>query len=330
MDSFVLYSKMNPERLSVIDMGTNTMLMLIAEFEGSASRIKTLQDIQRIPRLGKGVDTNRNIHPESIEKSVLLLNEYKNISKEYKSEKIVTIATSFLRDAHNKNEFISNIKNETGLDIEILSGRDEAKWTFWGGIYDQLLITNEKLRICLIDIGGGSTEISFSDSLPNTLTKESILNQKIENHSLDIGSVRLKEKFVISQPPKAQTLSIAENYIQHEVDKLNLKLNTSELIGVAGTVTTLAAIKLNIPSFEKDKVEGLVISFNEIEDIFDLLIKKDMSELNKMGDYMKDRSDIIVTGILILKTFMNKFNFKTIKVSTKGLRYGIFLREIVK
>lgn len=321
---------MNLTRLSIIDIGTNTMLMLIGEFVKSSFSITTLLDMQRIPRLGEGVDGIRNIHPESIKKSISLLNEYKNISKEYKSEKIVTIATSFLRDAHNKNEFISKIKEEAGFDVEILSGKDEAKWTFWGGIYDQLRIMNEEIRICLIDIGGGSTEISFSNNLPYTLTKESILNQTIQNYSLDIGSVRLKEKFKISQPPTGQSLTIIENHIKHELDKLNLKLDSFELIGVAGTLTTLAAIKLKLTKYKKEKIEGLEISLNEIEKIYEMIIKRDINELNNMGDYMEGRSDIIFTGILILKTFMQKFRFKKIKVSTKGLRYGILLRETMK
>lgn len=314
-------------RLSVIDIGTNTMLMLIGEFVRSSFSITTLLDMQRIPRLGEGVDESKNIHPDSIGKAILLLNEYKNISKQYGVKKIVVTATSFLRDAHNKNEFISKIKDETGFDIEILSGEEEAKWTFWGGTFDQLRITNEKKRICLIDIGGGSTEISFSDSLPGTLTKESILNQTIQNYSLDIGAVRLKEKYKILQPPTEDSVSKAEDYIEKQLANLIKKYDSAELIGVAGTVTTLAAIKLKLTYFEKENIEGLEISFNEIEDIFGMLIKKNIHELNQLGNYMEGRSDIIITGLLILKTFMRIYSVKKIKVSIKGLRYGIFLRE---
>ncbi len=316
-------------RLSIIDIGTNTMLMLIAETGDSLSEIRTLADIQRIPRLGKGVDKSKNISGESIYKAIDLLNEYKNISKEYKSHRIIVTATSFLRDAANKSEFIRQIEKGTGLQIEILSGEDEAKWTFWGGTHDQLRITNVELRICLIDIGGGSTEISFSDELPGALTKEVILNHAVRNLSLDIGAVRLKEKFNLSQPAIKEALSSAEQYIINELNRLKYNLNPSQLIGVAGTVTTLAAIKLQLPYFDKDKIEGIEIGIDEIENIFMALSKKEIGELNKIGDYMEGRSDIIIAGTLILKTFMRRFGFTKIKVSTKGLRYGIFLREVL-
>lgn len=315
--------------LSVIDIGTNTMLMLIAEYDGSISDIKTLLDLQRIPRLGKGVDKNRNISPESINKAVSLLNEFINISKKYNAEKIIATATSFLRDADNRNEFTNKIKSQTGLDIEILSGSDEAKWTFWGSVFDKLQVTGSRLQVCTIDIGGGSTEISISNELADTLTKETILKQKIQYFSLDIGSVRLKEKFRISQPPTNESISMTEDYINKELDKLNISLNSAQLIGVAGTITTLAALKLNLLHFDKDKIENIDIFFDEVEEIFEQLVKKNINELNQMGDYMEGRSDIIVTGKLILKTFMRKFGFKKIKVSTKGLRYGIFLREAI-
>src|SRR5437899_2208017 len=117
-------------RYSVIDIGTNTMLMLIAEFDSASNKIKRIIDIQRIPRLGKGVDSNRNILPQSINKAIEILNEYKKISGGYKSEKIFATATSFIRDAHNKNEFLRGVKDGTGIDIEILTGDYEAKWSF--------------------------------------------------------------------------------------------------------------------------------------------------------------------------------------------------------
>src|SRR5438093_12899952 len=110
---------------TVIDIGTNTILMLIAEFDRSTSQIKTVLDVIRLPRPGKGVDSSGNILPESFNKAVTVLNEYKSMSETYGSKEIIATATSFLRDARNKNEFISVIKDKTGIDIEILSGEEE-------------------------------------------------------------------------------------------------------------------------------------------------------------------------------------------------------------
>lgn len=110
-------------RKSIIDIGTNTMLLLIAEYDASTKAVKTILDIQRVPRLGKGVDGDRNILPESTEKAVEILNEYKSISNSYDSEKIFATATSFIRDSKNKNEFLRSIKQSTDIEIEILFWR---------------------------------------------------------------------------------------------------------------------------------------------------------------------------------------------------------------
>src|SRR5438552_11390461 len=112
-------------RKTIIDIGTNTILMLIAEFDSDTQEVKTILDLQRIPRLGENVDENRNLLPSSFEKAITILNEYKQISSEHNSESITVTATSFIRDSNNKFEFIEAIKEKTGIKIEILSGGDE-------------------------------------------------------------------------------------------------------------------------------------------------------------------------------------------------------------
>ena len=166
---------------SIIDIGTNTILMLIAEYNEQNSSVKTILDIQRVPRLGKGVDSNRNILPESIQKAIDILNEYKTISAEYNSSSITATATSFIRDSHNKTEFLNAIKQNTGIEIEILSGEDEAKYTFIGGVYDKL--SNGKNGLTTIDIGGGSTEITTGTI--NQISLNNIpINRKKHEHWL--------------------------------------------------------------------------------------------------------------------------------------------------
>ena len=178
---------------STIDIGTNTILMLIADYDSASGKLKTILDIQRVPRLGKGVDENRNIMPESIQKAIDILDEYVIISTEHRSSEIIATATSFIRDSHNKNEFIQAIKLNTGINIEILSGNDEAKYTFIGGVYDKL---GGNPKLTTIDIGGGSTEITTG-----TIKDLSLTNIPITGKSMNIGSVRLNEKFLKDHPP---------------------------------------------------------------------------------------------------------------------------------
>lgn len=314
--------------LTTIDIGTNTILMLIGEFDSSSGQIKTLFDTLRIPRLGKGVDAHRNISDESTQKAINILNEYKKISSKYSSNKIIATATSFLRDAHNKNDFINKIRVKTGIKIEVLSGEDEARWTFWGGVQNELGITNCDLQICTIDIGGGSTEITSGTDIPSKLDKNVLYRHHIQGKSLNVGSVRLNEKFLIEHPPSLENILMAEEFIKENIKRIDFEIREdTKLIGVAGTITTLAAIKLKLKEFDRNKVDGLIISFEDIINILDDMSKRTLDELYTFGNYMEGRADIIIPGTLILKNFMEKFNFGEIKISSKGLRYGIFLRE---
>jgi len=303
--------------------------MLIGEYDKSTSRILTLLDIQRIPRLGKGIDAHRNISDESTQKAIDILNEYKKISSEYGSNKIIATATSFLRDAHNKNDFLHKIQNETGIKIEVLSGEDEARWTFWGVVQNVLGITNCDLRICTIDIGGGSTEITTAKNLNNYISEANFRELPIESCSINIGSVRIKEKFFSSQPPRPDSITEAESFIRNELDKINISLKNTKPVGVAGTITTLAALKKGLKEFNREEIEGMELSREDIDKLVTHFCTSSLENLYKEGSYMEGRADIILPGTLILKSFMEKYDFNKITVSTKGLRYGILLRETI-
>lgn len=321
-------------RKSVIDIGTNTVLMLIAEYEPIGNIVKTILDIQRIPRLGKGVNKNRNILPESFEKAETILEEYMQISHEQGSKEIIATATSFLRDSANRKDFVTYIKERTGVNIEILSGDDEARWTFMGGTFDKLTNINEDLRITIIDIGGGSTEIS-SGKMPGKFTLEAINNIQISGHSFDVGSVRLKEKFFSIHPPSKNEISNSKDFILSHISNFDkfeepAESDKSKLIGLAGTITTLGAIKLKLDKFIPEEIDNLELTITEVNQLLNIFSSRTSDELLTMGNYMEGRADIILSGTLILKCFMEKFGFDKLTISTKGLRYGILLRELCK
>jgi exopolyphosphatase/guanosine-5'-triphosphate,3'-diphosphate pyrophosphatase len=313
--------------ISVIDIGTNTMLMLVGEYNKATSKILTIYDAQKIPRLGKGVDGNRNISDEAIRKAIEILNEYKKTSNRFGSKKIIATATSFLRDANNKETFINEIEKETGIKIEILSGDDEARWAFWGGAYEQIQASNNKLQICTIDIGGGSTEIVTGKDLPANPERNILLNHPIEGKSLNIGSVRIKERFLNDEVITKSSINDAEEFICNELSGISIDSKNTNLIGIAGTITTLAAIKKGLKKFDKTVVDNTSLSTKDVENLLKDFLSKSSEQISLLGDYLEGRADIIMPGTLLLKTFMEKFGFKNVKVSTKGLRYGIFLRE---
>jgi exopolyphosphatase/guanosine-5'-triphosphate,3'-diphosphate pyrophosphatase len=305
--------------------------MLIADIDPVNLKITTVLDTQKIPRLGRGVDSNKYITKDSIRTAIKILNEFKSISNNYNSEKIIASATSFLRDAKNKDEFISEIKKNSGIDIEELSGNDEAKWSFWGVVSEQLSINNEQI-ILTIDIGGGSTEITSAYIQIKNNLKNTIEKTEINTNSIDIGSVRINEKFLKHQPPFSEELEEAEKFIIKNIESLtfNLIKDNCVLIGLAGTITTLGALKLNLKTFNKEKIDGLILTSEDVKNLFHNFTISPLQHLLSLGEYMQGRADIILPGAMILKYIMERLGLDEIKISTKGLRYGLLLRELIK
>ncbi|MDE3058552.1 MAG: Ppx/GppA family phosphatase [Bacteroidota bacterium] len=300
-------------RFSVIDIGTNTILLLVADIDRTGIR-SVVYDEQVIARLGKGVDEHKMINRETFRRVLQFLQAYRATSETLRAEKIVAVGTSALRDAANRNEFCDFIEKETGISIEILSGDEEAEYTFRGAISGFL---RRSASFSVLDIGGGSTEI-ISET-PSQLTSKT---------SLDIGSVRITERFLKTSPPTALEVSEARSCIQRALANIDLsEIRDSKLIGVAGTLTTLAALQQKLPEYNPHRVEGFELSYSEIRILFNQLRIKTVEEIRAVPQISAGRADIILAGILILLEFMEAANAKQITVSDRGLRYGIALRE---
>lgn len=298
-------------RFAVIDIGTNTCLLLIAEYQDG--KVITITERQEIPRLGKDVDSNKNISGDAFERILAVLKKYAEISDEYEADSVVAIGTSFLRDSSNSNEFINYVKEKTGIEIKVLSGEEESISSYNGTVFN----FEDKEKYAVIDIGGGSTEVSY---------KEKGHHYKV---SMDVGSLRIKERFLCEKPSEKEIIS-AKNLINEELRSLDVaSLSKISLIGVAGTLTTLSAIKMGLNKFESEKIHKSVLVYDDILKIFNRLIKLSNEEILNIGYYMKGRSDIITSGILILLQIMSFLKKDEIIVSTKGLRYGVYL-DMVK
>jgi exopolyphosphatase/guanosine-5'-triphosphate,3'-diphosphate pyrophosphatase len=301
-------------RISSIDIGTNTILLLIVEAKGGKI-VKVLHDEQVIARLGKGVDEHRIINGETANRVAEFLYSYRGTSHKYRSEKIIAVGTSALRDASNKQEFCDDMLRRTGIEIEILSGDDEAEWTYRGALGDR---GSGAQNFTVLDIGGGSTEIISGTSKS--------LSQKV---SLDVGCVRLTERFLRTSPPTSQEISECRSFTRSNLSIVDLtQLKNSRVIGVAGTLTTLAAIHLRLKHYDASKVEGCVLRGEVVGRIFDQLRMKTREEMMRVPQISPGRADIVVAGMIILLEFMEAANLSEITVSDRGLRYGIILREL--
>ena len=300
--------------ISVIDIGTNTILLLVAQTEGR--RIgKVLHDEQVIARLGKRVDERRLIQQESFERAANFLAAYRRTSERLDSERITAVGTSAIRDASNRKEFCEFVRRKTGITIEVLTGEEEAEWTFQGAIGEN---SGTSETFTVLDIGGGSTEIIVG-------TRAKTL-QKV---SLDIGCVRISERVLRSLPPTKEMISNAQSVIREALGKVEFdSINASTAVAVAGTVTTLAAIRLRLAEYDPTRVEGFVLRLRDVEEEFDRLKEKTIDELRTIPQISPGRADILFAGVLILRELMEWGHLDKITVSDRGLRYGILLREI--
>ncbi len=307
--------KKNYQRVAAIDIGTNTVLLLIADAFADG-RLNTVFEAQRMIRLGKNVDAEKNISMEGFEKCAVVLSEYKKTAEEFACDTLVTCGTSALRDARNREWIHYEMIERIGVNIEILSGEEEALRTYHGG---RLVLKGRKDRPTLIiDIGGGSTEFILGDAKR--------IRKKL---SLDIGSVRLTERFLKRDPVDASEEAGLRKYVNglfHEqLGDFILPAGT-QCLGVAGTVTTFASILQELTRYRPDKINGFVITRKRLESVLNMLRARPVEKRKKVKGLEPERADIIFAGGLILLEAMDFFHLKKITVSNYGLRYGLVLR----
>lgn len=305
-------------RLAAIDIGTNTVLLLVADVDENGV-IHPIKHLQRFPRLGKDVGRQGIIHPSAFERIAQVVSEYNNLSKQLGAEKVIACATSAVRDSANKKEFITYIKTTSGLDVEVLSGENEALWSYRGAISG---FPSLDKKAVVLDIGGGSTEITYF--LPNKKNSKPLF----QCHSLQIGSVRLSERYFKHDPPSESELQSAIQAIMQEFSRVSFpELASFQLVGVAGTVTTLACLELKLMEFDIEKVSGFKMSRDTVGIWTRKLSSLQSNEIRTLSNTTEGREDILTAGVLILNEFMKHFGFESVVVSERGLRYGLVIYE---
>ncbi|MBO6524210.1 MAG: Ppx/GppA family phosphatase [Balneolaceae bacterium] len=299
---------------AAIDIGTNTVLLLIAEVNDG--NINVIREEQRIPRLGKGVDNTKLLHRDSMERVLQSLRDFKEIiESEYPEvEEVIVTATSAVRDAENRDTFIKKVKDETGYEVRLLSGDEEAQYTFLGALSVLELDANHNAFV--LDIGGGSTELALGN-----------VEGLEQYHSFDMGSVRFKERFLLHNPPYQEEIFECNDEIKYLFGKTKFKpAKNVTAIGVAGTATSLAAIDIQLDEYENERLNGHIIDREKLSksiEIFSLHTYDQLLELSPK--LLKGREDIFLTGLLILEGFMKFYDIPEIKVSTGGIRHGAML-----
>lgn len=305
-------------RIASIDIGTNTIRMLVCEVSGRD--IRKLYKGRVITRLGGGFTTERRLLTEkAIERSVGALREFSEIIKDAQVEKVRAVATSVVRESLNRSDFITRVKQETGINVEVISGHDEAKLAATGVLNS--VPVNTKYAI-ILDIGGGSTEYVF---LENGSLRDSL--------STDLGVVHLSDRFMDTDIPTTHDIKHLSDHVESAIksELQNRKMVSTDslsLIATAGTPTTLAAIEIGMDEYDAELVNGFVLSMEMILKIFNKLRGMPSVERLKVKGLEKGREDVIIPGIIILLKFMERFSQNRVTVSEGGLLEGVAISMV--
>lgn len=297
-----------------IDIGTNTVLLLIAEVNKFKAKIIPLINEYRMPRIGQGIKQTGIISSEKLALLYDVLSEYDKIIRKHECEKIIVSGTNAFRIAGNTSAIIKEIKNKFNYDLKVISGEEEAEYAYLGAISN----INTHTELAVIDIGGSSTEIICGKGF-NIISKK----------SLQLGSVTGTENFLISAPPVESEIMKFKDEIMKLFSAINMKFIPEKIIAIAGTATTLACMKSGLKEFQEDKVDNSIITIQEIEHIIkELLQLNPAAILEKYGSVMRGREDIIFAGAFILYQFMKYLEIQNVTVSTRGIRYGAIIKYI--
>ena len=304
--------KASTQRFAAIDIGTNTILLLIAEL-GESGTFRVLDDRAEITRLGAGVDRTRRIGSEGEGRSIQVLKGYLERCGNLGVEEIAAVGTSALRDARNAEDFKARLKQELGLDLRVLSGEEEAAYSY---LAVQRGLALEGKEILVVDVGGGSTEFIWG--------RGGTLHRSI---SLNLGSARLTERFLISDPAReeecAQLTVAIDRGLQPLVKDWEVEGKFDTMVGIAGTFTTLAAIEKGLRQYSHSEVHGSCLSRAEVERQIQLFKEKTVAERKEIPGLEPKRVDVILAGTLLIDRIMALFRIDQVTVSDQGVRYGL-------
>ena len=296
-------------RVGVVDCGTNSIRLLIADIEGNNFREVTRQ--MQVVRLGQGVDETNQFHPDALERTFAAVDLYAAEIVRRGVEKIRFCATSATRDATNRNIFIDGVKERLGIEPEVISGDEEARLSFAGATRE---FNRTDGPFLVVDIGGGSTEFVLG-----TDTVESAI-------SVNIGCVRMSERHFHNDPPTADEITIARSDIQNAIDIASASVDIKSaktLVCVAGTATTIAAAALNLPEYDRHAIHLSRISADQVHAVSDRFLTMTRDERAALGYMHPGRVDVITAGSLVLSKIIKATGAKEFVASENDILDGM-------
>ncbi|MEQ1845731.1 MAG: Ppx/GppA phosphatase family protein [Nitrospira sp.] len=300
-------------RLAGVDIGTLTCRLLIADLAPGGG-LKEVRSERRILRLGEGVDQTKRLSGAAMDRVIQCLREWRELIDAAHVDAEVAVATSAVRDAANQEEFLERVGFEAGFDVEIISGDEEARRTLLGirsGLPDSVT------DVLALDIGGGSTEFILDRP-----------GQKPVVCSIDIGVVRFCERLLRHDPPTAEDVQQAREWVARETKAAVIGMDgyrTATFVGTAGTITSLAAMAQQLPTYEPARIHNYQLQLSAIQEIEQTLLSRNKVARSGLPGLENGREEVIAAGAIIIRTIMETLGIPSVLVSDLGLREGVLI-----
>ncbi len=313
-------------RRAVIDVGTNSTKLLVADVRGGD--VWPVWEESKQTRLGRGFYEENRLQPEAIAKTAAVVAQFAASAVKFGATVTRVIATSAARDAKNPEELVSAIEQASHLKTEIISGEQEALWAFKGVTSDAKYA---QAPLLLLDVGGGSTELIMGEG-----------GQKHFSHSYSLGTVRLMETIPQGDPPTPEELARCRNFLKefiandvkpqvqpvlHRETDANKGAGPLQLVGTGGTTTILARMEARTEDFDRERLESVCLSIEHMHSRVESLWGLSLAERKRIIGLPKSRADVILTGSAICEAIMEGLGFQTFRISTRGLRFAAVMEE---
>ena len=276
-------------RVAVIDCGTNTIRLLVAD-PGRGMGLSEVDRRLELVRLGQGVDATRRFHPDALARTFAAVDTYAARIRELGVDQVRFLATSAARDVSNRDEFFDGVRDRLGVDVDVITGDEEARLSFLGALSGGPVAAGPVL---VMDVGGGSTELILGD-----------LDGSVRvARSLDMGSVWIRERFLAGDPPTAEQVGAARAFVDQLLDSSGIPMaDAATWIGVAGTTTSLSAISQGLTAYDRTRVHNSVVEVDEITRLSEQLLATPVDEvLTTYPMLQRLRAEVICAGALIVE-----------------------------
>ena len=297
--------------VAAIDCGTNSTRLLVSD------GTRPLERLMRITRLGQDVDSTRRLAPEAIDRTIAVLREYRDVMDRYEVGSVRMSATSAARDAANREDFFDAAEKAVGARPELLSGEEEGRLSFLGATSE---LDPADGPFLVVDIGGGSTEFVVGTTGPEAVW------------SAELGCVRVTERYLPSDPPKPEELANAIGIVRDTLEDLGRDVpavkGARRLVGLAGTVTTMAAVEIGLAEYDRDRIHHFVLTRAAAEDVFRTLATERRADRIHNPGLEEARADVIVGGAVVLVAIMRGLEFDECLVSEADILDGLVMSQL--